>query len=151
MEDVMVPVVSPELEVGVAQLVVEELEQVADHPGEQEGGDVIGERESSPPTERLAVAQLGQLQRHRWTDGGTQHPLHHLNDLISYLLSARKLRVGLVAPLLVSHIAPGVVVIEDRPRGREQKKGFQQAQPEPGGDEAPSERAASNEKIDKNC
>ena len=58
----MVPVVSPELEVGVAQLVVEELEQVADHPGEEEGEDVIGERESAPPTESLAVAPLSQLQ-----------------------------------------------------------------------------------------
>ena len=42
-EDVMVFVVPPELEVSVAQLVVEELEQVAGHPGQEEGGDVIGE------------------------------------------------------------------------------------------------------------
>ena len=62
MEDVMVFVVPPELEVGVAQLVVEELEQVADHPGEEEGEDVVGERESSPPTEGLTVARLSQLQ-----------------------------------------------------------------------------------------
>ena len=41
-EDVVVFVVSPELEVGVAQLVVEELEQVADDPGEEEREDVIG-------------------------------------------------------------------------------------------------------------
>ena len=58
----MVPVVSPELEVGVAQLVVEELEQVADDPGEEEGEDMVGERESSPTTESLAVARLSQLQ-----------------------------------------------------------------------------------------
>ena len=61
-EDVMMFVVSPELEVGVAQLVVEELKQVADHPGEEEGEDVIGERISSPATECLAVARLSQLQ-----------------------------------------------------------------------------------------
>ena len=36
-------VVPPELEVGVAQLVVEELKQVADHPGEGEGEEVEGE------------------------------------------------------------------------------------------------------------
>ena len=42
-EDVMMFVVPPELEVGVAQLVVEELEQVADHPGEGEGEEVEGE------------------------------------------------------------------------------------------------------------
>ena len=41
-EDVVMFVGSPELEVGVAQLVVEELEQVAGHPGQEEGGDVIG-------------------------------------------------------------------------------------------------------------
>ena len=40
-EDVVVFVMPPELEVGVAQLVVEELKQVADHPGEEEGEDVI--------------------------------------------------------------------------------------------------------------
>ena len=62
MEDVMVFVVPPELEVSVAQLVVEELEQVADDPGEEEGEDMVGERESSPTTECLAVARLSQLQ-----------------------------------------------------------------------------------------
>ena len=61
-EDVVEFVVSPELEVGVAQLVVEELEQVAGHPGQQEGGDVEGERESSPATEGLAVAMFSQFQ-----------------------------------------------------------------------------------------
>ena len=40
-EDVMMFVVPPELEVSVAQLVVEELEQVADDPGEEEGKDMV--------------------------------------------------------------------------------------------------------------
>ena len=144
-------VVSPELEVGVAQLVVEELKQVAGHPGQEEGEDVEGERESSPATESLAVAPLSQLQRHRWTDGGAEHPLHHLNNLIAHLLGARKLRVGLVAPLLIGDLTTGVVIIEDWPRGREQEEGFQEAQPEPGRDEASSEGAASNGEIDQNC
>ena len=91
MEDVVVSVVPPELEVCVAQGVVEELEQVADHPGEEEGEDVVGDRPTPPPTEGLAVAGLGQLQRHRRADGGAQHPLHHLDYLVPHLLWAGEL------------------------------------------------------------
>ena len=60
-------------------------------PCEEEGEDVVGDGPAPPPTEGLAVAGLGQLQRHRRADGGAQHPLHHLDYLVPHLLWAGEL------------------------------------------------------------
>ena len=49
----------------------------------------------------------------------------------------------------MSDLATGVVVVEHGPRGGEEEERFQEAQPEPGGDEAPSEVAAIDEKIEE--
>ena len=86
MKHVMMFVMTPELDVSVAEGVVEELKKVADDPCDEEGEDVVGGRVSSPATEGLTVARLGQLQGHRRADRGTHHSLHHLDNLVSDLL-----------------------------------------------------------------
>jgi len=71
---------------------------------------------ATPSTESLAQSLASQFEGNCRTNRSTEHPLHHLHNLVANLLWGWKLWVGLVPPLIIGDLIPPVVVVEYRSR-----------------------------------